>query len=125
LLRSSAVRVASAVAVVAALVFSTGTLVAQAAPAAHVASTTVNVTATEFKFTLSTKSAAPGTVVFKVTNKGKIAHDFQIKGKKTALISPGKSASLSVSFSSAGSFPYKCTVPGHAALGMKGTFKIT
>jgi hypothetical protein len=31
-----------------------------------------------------------------VTNRGKISHDFKIKGKKTALLSPGKSATLKV-----------------------------
>jgi uncharacterized cupredoxin-like copper-binding protein len=101
-----------------------GTLVAQAS-SAHAASTTVSVTAVEFKFTLSTKSVKHGTVTFKVTNKGKIAHDFMIKGKKTALIQAGKSVTLTVSFPSAGTFAYKCTVPGHAALGMKGTLKVT
>jgi uncharacterized cupredoxin-like copper-binding protein len=107
------------------MTFATGSLVAQASPIAHSASTTVTVTAVEFKFTLSTKSVKPGSVTFKVMNKGKIAHDFMIKGKKTPLVQPGKSASLTVSFPSAGSFPYKCTVPGHAALGMKGTLKVT
>src|SRR5262249_72606 len=55
---------------------------------------TINVTAgspNEFKFTLSAKSAKSGIVVFKVTNKGKLAHDFSISGRKTPLINPGKS----------------------------------
>jgi uncharacterized cupredoxin-like copper-binding protein len=97
----------------------------QAQVKAHAAATTVSVAASEFKFVLSTKSAKPGTVTFKVTNKGHVQHDFKINNKKTPLISPGKSATLKVSFSKAGSYPYECTVPGHAAAGMKGTFKIT
>lgn len=108
------------------------TLSAVAAPSlvqahvkAHAASATVSVAASEFKFKLSSKSAAPGTVTFKVTNKGSVQHDFEISGKKTPLLSPGKSATLKVSFKKAGSYPYKCTVPGHAEAGMKGTFKIT
>jgi uncharacterized cupredoxin-like copper-binding protein len=100
-------------------------VLAQADVTAHAAATTVNVTASEFKFKLSTTSAKPGSVTFKVTNKGKISHDFKIDGKKTAMLSPGKSATLTVSISKAGSYAYMCTVPGHAALGMKGTFKIT
>ena len=28
-------------------------------------------------------------MIFKVTNKGKIPHDFKINGKKTQLIKPG------------------------------------
>jgi len=85
----------------------------------------VNVTASEFKFVLSKKSAGRGVVVFKVKNVGKIKHDFEIKGRKTKLISPGKSETLRVTFLRKGSYPYKCTVVGHAAAGMKGVFKIT
>jgi uncharacterized cupredoxin-like copper-binding protein len=86
---------------------------------------TVNVAASEFKFVLSKKTAHRGVVVFKVKNVGKINHDFQIKGRKTKLLSPGQSATLRVTFLRKGSYPYKCTVPGHAAAGMKGVFKIT
>jgi uncharacterized cupredoxin-like copper-binding protein len=86
---------------------------------------TVNVSAgspSEFKFTLSAKSVKSGVVTFKVTNKGKLAHDFQIGGRKTPLINPGKSNTLRVTLKK-GSYTYMCTVPGHAAAGMKGTFK--
>ena len=86
--------------------------------------TTVTVTAKEFKFVLSTKTAPHGAVTFKVVNKGKLAHDFKISGKKTALIAPGKSATLKVTLSK-GSKPYLCTVAGHASFGMKGVFKAT
>jgi uncharacterized cupredoxin-like copper-binding protein len=95
---------------------------ATAAPAAK--STTITVRMVEFKFTLSKASAPKGTVVFKVTNKGHVAHDFKINGKKTPLVSPGKSAKLTVKFQKTGKFPYLCTVPGHAASGMKGTFTV-
>jgi uncharacterized cupredoxin-like copper-binding protein len=97
----------------------------QAQVRAHAASATVTAAETEFKIKLSTKSAKPGTVTFKVTNKGTIQHDFKINGKKTPLISPGKSTTLKVTFKKAGSYFYECTVPGHAAAGMKGNFKIT
>jgi uncharacterized cupredoxin-like copper-binding protein len=86
--------------------------------------TTVTVTAKEFKFVLSTKTVKAGTVVFKVKNTGKLQHDFKIGGKKTALINPGKSATLTVKLTK-GSKPYLCTVAGHAAAGMKGTLKVT
>ena len=86
---------------------------------------TVNVAASEFKFVLSSKSAKRGVVIFKVKNVGKLGHDFQINGRKTKVISPGQSATLRVIFLKKGSYPYKCTVPGHAAAGMKGIFTIT
>jgi uncharacterized cupredoxin-like copper-binding protein len=88
------------------------------------ATTTVTVRASEFKFVLSKRRAPKGTVFFKVTNKGKAAHDFKINGKKTRLLQPGKSTTLKVIFSKAGKFRYLCTVPGHAAAGMKGTFTV-
>jgi uncharacterized cupredoxin-like copper-binding protein len=85
----------------------------------------VNVAASEFKFVLSTKTARRGVVIFKVKNVGKLGHDFEIKGRKTRVLSPGQSATLRVTFLSKGHYPYKCTVPGHAAAGMKGVFTIT
>jgi nitrite reductase (NO-forming) len=88
------------------------------------ASTTVKVTATEFKFKLSTTTAKNGVTIFKVTNKGKIAHDFKIAGKKTPKLSPGKSATLKVTLSK-GNHKYICSIDSHAQFGMKGTFKST
>jgi nitrite reductase (NO-forming) len=85
--------------------------------------TTVTVVAKEFSFKLSRKSAPSGVVTFKVTNKGKLMHDFKIAGKKTPLIKPGKSATLKVTLKKH-KYRYVCTVPGHAAAGMKGTFTV-
>ena len=82
--------------------------------------TTVKVTIKNFKFTLSKKSATHGKVKFVVTNKDSIKHDFKIAGKKTVLLKPGKTVTLNVTLK-AGKFAYLCTVPGHAAAGMKGT----
>ena len=102
----------------AALAAGTGTTAAKA--------TTVTVTAgkpTEFHFTLSKKAAAKGAVTFKITNRGKLAHDFKIAGKTSAMIQPGKSATLKVTLK-AGKQKYECTVPGHAAAGMRGTLTV-
>jgi uncharacterized cupredoxin-like copper-binding protein len=85
----------------------------------------VKVKASEFKFVLSSKTAKRGLVVFTVTNVGKLKHDFEISGRKTKMLSPGQSATLRVTFLRKGAYPYKCTVPGHAAAGMKGVFTIT
>ena len=105
-------------------------VLAWAVPAfAHQSGTTVTVKAgkpTAFAFTLSTKTVKHGTVTFKVTNAGVgLPHDFSINGKKTAQLQPGKSATLVVTFAKAGNYAYKCTVPGHAAGGMKGVLKVT
>jgi len=88
------------------------------------ATTRVTVTATDSKFTLSRRSVPVGTVIFTVTNKGKVSHDFKIAGKKTPLLSPGHSATLRVTFSKKGRYPYLSTVSGQASHGMKGVFSV-
>ena len=84
---------------------------------------TVTVTATEFRFTLSQASVPHGTVVFKVENSGKLAHDFSIGGKTSSLVAPNKSTTLTVTLD-AGKSLYICTVPGHASAGMKGNLTV-
>ena len=86
--------------------------------------TTIKVTAKEYKFILSKKSAPHGKVTFKVVNKGKIAHDFKIVGKKTKTLQPNKSATLTVTLKK-GKHAYICSIDSHAKFGMKGTFKST
>ena len=91
-----------------------------AAPRTPKAPVRVTVVAREFSFKLSRRTVRVGTVIFKVVNKGKLSHDFKIAGKKTPLIKPGKHAALKVVFKKKGNYAYVCTVPGHAAAGMKG-----
>lgn len=88
------------------------------------ATTRVAVIATDSKFKLSKHSAPTGKVVFTVTNKGEVSHDFKIAGHKTPLIKPGHAASVRVTFSKAGRYPYISTVRGQASAGMKGTFVV-
>jgi uncharacterized cupredoxin-like copper-binding protein len=118
-----------------------GTFVVSASASREAArATTVTVTAgkpSTFAFTLSTKSLKTGSVTFKVKNAGTIAHTFKVcssskggtgnscAGKVTPTIAPGKSATLSVTFSKKGTYEYLCTIPGHAAAGMKGELKVT
>jgi uncharacterized cupredoxin-like copper-binding protein len=87
--------------------------------------TTVHVKAGEMFFKLSTKTLSkPGRVTFVVTNGGHVLHDFRINRKQTALLQPGKTARLTVTFSKKGRYAYLCTVPGHAAAGMRGVFTV-
>jgi uncharacterized cupredoxin-like copper-binding protein len=83
-----------------------------------------SVTAKEYKFTLSSKSLKHGKVTFRVTNKGKLAHDFKIAGKKTKILQKGKSATLTVTLRK-GTYKYVCTIPGHADKGMTGKLRVT
>ena len=97
---------------------------AAAGVVAHASASTKTITVTEreYHITVSGKGAV-GSVKFVVKNTGKLTHALEIagpgvKGKKTPLIKPGKSATLTVTLK-AGSYTLWCPVPGHAALGMK------
>jgi uncharacterized cupredoxin-like copper-binding protein len=82
------------------------------------------VTMKEFKFTFVPKTVKKGVVTFKLKNTGKLPHDLKIAGKTSKLIAPGKTGTLKVTFKKATSYAYLCTVPGHAAGGMKGKLRV-
>ena len=85
-----------------------GALAAPSALARPTLLTTINVTAgkpTEFHFVLSKSTAKRGIIVFKFANAGQL--------------------SLRVTVLLKGTYEYLCTVPGHAAGGMKGLLKVT
>jgi plastocyanin len=91
--------------------------------AAHAAASTIGVSGKEFKFNLTAGSARRGVIVFRFTNRGTLGHDFKINGKKTPIIQPRKTAVLRITLRP-GRYRYLCTVPGHAASGMKGVFTV-
>ena len=91
----------------------------------------------EYKFTLSKSALLPSTVTFKVTNRGKLPHQFLICteptgtttanscfGDSTKTLKPGQSATLTVRFSKKGTFEFLSQTPGQAAKGMKGLIGI-
>jgi uncharacterized cupredoxin-like copper-binding protein len=101
--------------------------------------TVVTVTAgkpAELAFKLSKVSLLPaGTITFKVTNMGVAFHNFKLcttasaassaaknscVGKATATLKHGQTATLTVVLNKKGQYEYLCSVPGHAASGMKG-----
>jgi plastocyanin len=84
----------------------------------------VSVTARDFRFTLSKSSVRAGTVTFTLTNRGNQRHDFKIGGRKTSIISRGRTATVRVRLRSGRSYTYICTVPGHASAGMKGRLRV-
>jgi uncharacterized cupredoxin-like copper-binding protein len=103
-------------------------------------STIVTVTAgkpSEYKFTLSKLALLPSTVTFKVTNRGKLPHQFLVCtepsgttianscfGDSTKILKPGQSATLTVTFTKKGTFEFLSGTPGQAAKGMKGMIGI-
>ena len=119
-------------------------LVVPATALAHSGSKTLisNVTVTagqpaEFHFTVAPSTVKRGIIVFKIANKGKLPHTFKLcskassslanscNGRSSGQISPGASGTLRVSVLLKGTYEYLCTLPGHAAGGMKGLLKVT
>ena len=91
---------------------------------ARVQATTVNVTMTDLRFALSKKTVPRGVINFKLRNRGALPHDFRIAGKKSKLVRRGQTATLRVTIRKAGKYRYVCTVPGHAAAGMRGVLTV-
>ena len=103
----------------------------------------VNVTAgkpSEFRFVVLPKVIPHGLVVFKISNSptASLPHDFKIcaspkgtlaknvcAGKSSTTISPGVKTTVTFTFKTKGTYEYLCTIPGHAAAGMKGLLKVT
>ncbi|MEX0673899.1 MAG: cupredoxin domain-containing protein [Gaiellaceae bacterium] len=98
---------------------------AAARPAAgDVTTTVVKVSMYEMGFKLSKRIVPRGIVVFRVTNAGKLPHDFRIKGKGTPVFDPSKTATLKVKFLKPGKFTFICSVEGHASGGMYGKLTV-
>ena len=106
------------------LLAGTATAAAIAPAATSRSAAKVTVTATDFKFKFSTRNIAAGKHTFTLVNRGQATHDFKIAGKKTRLLSPGQRAAITVTLRKGKRYPYLCTVPGHAQLGMKGTLLV-
>ena len=99
-------------------------------------SVTIN-SSTEFHFTVKPTKVSRGVVTFKITNNGNLPHDFKVcssnkggtatscNGKGTKQISPKATGKLVVTFVRAGKYEYLCTLPGHAAAGMKGILTVS
>jgi hypothetical protein len=93
-------------------------------PGAPAATKSVKVTLRDATVGLSAKTAPIGTVKFLVKNAGTKSHDFRINLKKTALLKPGKSATLTVVFRKAAKFTYMVTTPGKTVR-LHGVFTVT
>src|SRR5258705_11521827 len=84
---------------------------------------TVQVSLSEWKVSLTPTAVPAGEVVFDVTNSGKVPHSLEIEGrgleKSTSLLMPGASATLSLDLR-AGTYEASCPVGrgSHKVLGM-------
>jgi len=94
---------------------------ASSSPAAE--GTAVTVKETEYKLALSQPTFTPGTYTFTAQNDGGTTHALEIEGpgieeQATGSLSPGDSASLTVTLQS-GKYELYCPVDGHRDRGME------
>jgi uncharacterized cupredoxin-like copper-binding protein len=120
--------------------FALGVEAASATRHSGIGTAVVTVTAgkpTEYRFTLSKVAFLPSRVTFKVTNRGSLAHQFEVCtsttgttamnscfGDSTPALRPGQSANLTVTFEQHGTYEFLSQTPGQAAKGMKGLLGI-
>jgi uncharacterized cupredoxin-like copper-binding protein len=93
-------------------------------------SRTIDIDESEFKIVLAPASGFhAGSYTFVVRNTGEVGHDLVIAGpnnaplKKTAVISPGGEAKLTVALR-VGGYTLYCSVDGHRAAGMETTLTV-
>jgi nitrite reductase (NO-forming) len=84
----------------------------------------ITVCASDIKFDLVTIKAKPGPLKITLENDGAIYHTLKIPDADVTLkTNPGKTDSATVTLTK-GTHSFDCTVPGHAAAGMKGTIEV-
>jgi uncharacterized cupredoxin-like copper-binding protein len=90
---------------------------------------TVDLSATDFKFTPSDPSVGAGDVTFKMTNDGQTTHSLEIEdvnGQDVELegdVSPGQSGTLTANLKP-GTYEFYCPVDSHKEMGMEGEITV-
>lgn len=100
-----------------------------AAPSSS-SSTTLHISAKAAGLAFSTThlTAAHGTVTIMMKNLSPLPHDIAIRGNgvsKTGKLVPKGGTSIVTATLKKGTYTFLCTVPGHAAAGMKGKLTVT
>ncbi len=97
------------------------------APTSAGAATEVDVTATEFAFSLSRQQFSPGDYTFVLADDGSAPHALTITGPgvdaSSDRVDPGGTVQLSVTLQ-AGDYELLCPVGNHAARGMRMTITV-
>ncbi len=106
---------------------SSSTVAAAAAPSGG--STGLTLSESEFKIDPSTpKVGKPGEITITVKNTGAVTHALTVQTPSGPVtsgnIAPGKTTTLKVNITKAGSYTFFCPIPGHEQAGMKGTLVV-
>jgi mono/diheme cytochrome c family protein len=101
---------------------------AQQKPLAKAANGTLNIPADptgQLLYQYKNATAPAGALTVDSQNKSQTPHDISVVGQATGkVVSGGGTSTIKVNLK-AGKYQFECTVPGHAAAGMKGTLTIT
>ena len=106
------------------------TVAAATAPAASVASggNVVIVQLKDFMIALDKSTVSAGMVTFTIKNNGPSPHNFNVKigseEKGVPTLDSGATMTLTLDLKP-GTYDYRCNIPGHDLLGMKGTLTVT
>ena len=102
-----------------------------AAAAAPTGGSTSGLTLSESEFKIDPKSpkvAKAGTITITVKNTGAVTHALTVQTPSgpvsTPNIAPGKTATLKVNITKAGTYKFFCPIPGHAQAGMTGSLVV-
>lgn len=94
---------------------------------APAAATTIAVELKDFAIALNTSTVPAGKVTFTVKNMGPSPHNFNVRvngeEKGVTTLDPDTTATLTLDLPP-GTYAYRCDIPGHDLLGMKGTLTV-
>ena len=92
---------------------------------------TVNLTATDFKFSSQDVSVKSGKVTLSEQNSGQVTHSLEIEDvtpghdqKLAGSVAPGQNGSLTVNLAP-GKYTFYCPIDHHRQMGMEGTITVT
>lgn len=101
--------------------------VASSVPPSIDGGTAVTVTTDDLRFSPSSLTAKVGEALnVTVRNTDEVVHDMTIPAFGVhAVVQPGQSVTFGIRAASAGTYPFLCTVAGHAQAGMRGVLTVT
>lgn len=88
----------------------------------------VTVTATDYDFNPKKIEMSAGTTLkLKLVNEGNVSHSWSVPklDTKSDRIQPGKSTTVTLNPSEAGTYSIECQVPGHKDIGMVGELVVS
>jgi uncharacterized cupredoxin-like copper-binding protein len=89
----------------------------------------VDLAATDFKFSPADPTAKAGQVSFNVSNDGQTVHNLEVEGPNgeqelSSDLSPGQSGTLTIDMSKPGTYEFYCPVSNHREMGMEGEITV-